>query len=58
MSRAARIWVAILERRKESLKQENEMIGYQVEIQSSNHCSNWRAGKSVVNFRLTPKPSL
>ncbi len=58
MSQATRTEVAILERRKEILKQENEMIGYQVEIQSSNHCSNWRKAKSVVDSRLTPKPSL
>ncbi len=58
MSRATRTEVAILEIRKEILKQENEMIGYQVEIQSSNHYSNWRNAKSVVVFRLTPKPSL
>jgi len=36
----------------------NETIGYQAEIQNSNHCFSWQKAKSVSLFRLTPKPSL
>lgn len=34
------------------------MIGYQAEIKDSRHRLSWRKIERVIDFPLTPKPSL
>jgi hypothetical protein len=57
MSRAARREWLYWNINKKKIKENEREIGCQVESGNWKH-RKWRTGKSVLDFRLTPKPSL